>query len=516
MLEDCFHRHGSREVIVDGSRRLTYAELGQHVACTAASLQSLGLGPGDRIAIWAPESWRWIVAALAAWYSGCVVLPISSRLGMLEVIPTLRRSGARLLFGSVRSSQCPLDAILRNWSGEGGQEQDKIPTLVDLDDAGPCQEAIHDWADFLSRGADAPTPPPARVSSADDLCEILLTSGTTGQPKGVMLSHAQVLRLYWNAGARYLTTEQDRYLAIPPIEHTMGINHGVLRNLMYGATYILGGNLPRNHVLQMITSEKITMISGAPSLFRELLAQCDKEDSDLAMLRCASITAAHIPPDLVRQLRREAGIDFVATAYALTECPNISGTLADDSEEVICTTVGRPVGGVSVRIVGEDGGEKAPGEIGEIQVNGYAVMLGYFDDETLTLQTVTPDGWLRTGDLGTFTDEGYLRIIGRIKDMYICHGLNVYPSDVEAQLMQSQLLAEVAVVGRKHRIAGEAGTAFLVPARPEEFDLKELRTWARDNMANYKVPIKFVVLPALPRNASGKLDKVALEKQLDS
>jgi acyl-CoA synthetase (AMP-forming)/AMP-acid ligase II len=265
--------------------------------------------------------------------------------------------------------------------------------------------------------------------------------------------------------------------------------------------------------LDLIKRERVSAMQGPPSLFSQLLANHEHDASILRQLRFVSTGASPIPPGLIYGLQ-SAGVGHVCSSYALTECNLATTTRKNDPPEVIANSVGRPSSGISLKLVDEHGEEVADGEAGEILLHGFAVMAGYFGDDELTNDTIDPDGWLRTGDIGRLREDGNLQIVGRKKEMIIVHGYNVYPAEVEMQLMSSGLLENVAVVAEQSRLAGEQTAAFVVPAKDSPVTRQDIMAWAKRNLADYKVPSRVIVRDSLPLNINGKIDKIALKAVL--
>jgi acyl-CoA synthetase (AMP-forming)/AMP-acid ligase II len=515
MLCHQFVESRNHEAIVDGATRLTYGQLGERVLEVAAALQSTGFKPGDIVVIWGPNCWQWVVNALACWWLGGIVVPISARNRGMEVLPILQTTGARYLFSSTHSNGSNLFQILLEYIKDRGLAlAQAIPDLayaVDFD-GGIKSDFFMPWEQFIVLGSSARVARPAAVSG-NDTCMVLFTSGTTGRAKGVMRGHRQVLLVRWLSSDSRGYTNQDRVLVIPPFSHVSGLNNGLLRCLLLGMTCIIVRRYDPAETVKLLIRESITAINGPPSLFTQLLLEERQSSGVLSKLRFASVGASHCPPSLVHELQK-CGIGQLCSAYGLTEFEAASETSKTDSLETIANTVGKPTPGSSVKILSDSGEAVAVGGVGEIYLGGYGLMQGYFKEETLTQSVLDRDGYFATGDLGRFNEEGNLQILGRKKDMIIVHGLNVYPAEVENQLMQSGVLAQAAVIGRPNRLAGEECVAFMVPLNVADFDLKQLTGWARKNMATYKLPGKFVVLDQMPLNANGKTDKLALQRQL--
>jgi HIP---CoA ligase len=518
MLADNLVRYAQRTAIVDGASRISYSELKWHMHKVAAGLQARNLGPGDVVAIWAPNCWQKVAAVVGCWWRGCIVTPIPARGKILDALPILQSTRARLLFTSSSSVHGNLPELLANHvSNTGIALQDMCPgldTIVDFSDgySHPDLEILH-YLQFAGNGPVNGPSPGALVDGAD-ICEIMFTSGSTGRPKGVLRRHDQLLRTYWhNSHIRDYRTE-DRLLAVAEFSHAFGLNGNMLRSLILGATLVIAHSRNPAELAALIGAESITVISAPPSLFTALLRERANDSSVCRDLRLASTGAANVPPAMVRELLA-LGVQPVITGYGMTECDIVASTDAAEDAEVIATTVGKPEAGLEVQIT-SDMGLPVRGEAeGELWVRGYAVSPGYLSATGQIEPLTDAQGWLHTGDMGRFTAAGNLQILGRKKDVITIHGYTLYPAEIENLLSQSRMLAEIAVMGMPHAVAGEICVAFIVPADASSFSLKRLRLWARNNVADYKIPGRFIVLERIPLTPNGKVDRVALRNSLD-
>lgn len=518
LLRDAARRYGELEAVVDGDVRLDFRTLSAEAERVARALQSVGIGRGDRVAIWASNGWRWVVVACGVWQIGAVLVPLATRWKALEVGPLLERTGARLLFAEHESAKERLlgSLVARYGSPRAGRRVAGLPDLeriVSLDDAGPDRAPIGEaWDDFVARGDDGPAVEDSGVP-ADALAEILFTSGTTGAPKGVELCQGQILQAYWDWSGIGGLREGDRFLVIPPYSHGFGINGGILACLMRGAANLPFAVFEPRAVLERIERERITVISGPPTLFATLMNLEDFDPKAVASLRLAFVGAAAVPTELIHAMRQRMGIERVCNAYGLIEACVISMTRADDPPEVIATTTGRAMPGVEVRIVGAEGTDVPDGEPGEVWARSQGVMRGYWRDPEQTAAALTPDGWCRTGDVGVRDAAGQIRVVDRLKDAYNCGGFSAFPAEIENRLLERAEIAQVAVVGVPDARLGEVGHAFVIPAASRRVDEREILAWARENMANYKAPRRVHVVDALPLNANGKVRKDLLRER---
>lgn len=517
LVRDAATRFGGHEAVVDGRVRISYAQLGERVERAAAACIAAGLEPGDRVAVWAPNTLEWIVSALGAVSAGAVLVPLNTRFKGAEAAYILERSRARMLFVTGTFLGTSYVASLRRAAadGPGGGPLPGLPHLehvVVLADDAP--ESFRTWKDFLA-GGDAVTGAAVRARAdsvrPDAPSDIIFTSGTTGSPKGAVITHAQTLRCYqvWSelAGLR----EGDRYLIVNPFFHTFGYKAGIIACLMRGATMVPQPVFNVDTVLANIAAERISVLPGPPTLHQSILDHPARDHHDLSALRLVVTGAAVVPLRLVERLRGELRIGTVLTAYGLSEAGGIvTMCRRGDRAEIIAATSGRAIPGTEVMIADAEGRARATGEAGEVWVRGHHVMRGYFEDPAETARAITPEGWLRTGDVGVTDAEGNLRITDRIKDMFIVGGFNAYPAEIEQLLGLHPDIADVAVIGVPDPRLGEVGRAYAVRRPGSTLTADDLIAWSRREMANYKVPRSVEFVADLPRNASGKVLKTEL------
>jgi acyl-CoA synthetase (AMP-forming)/AMP-acid ligase II len=299
----------------------------------------------------------------------------------------------------------------------------------------------------------------------------------------------------------------DRYLIVNPFFHMFGYKAGWLASLLQGATIVPVPVFDVRRVLSLVETERITVFPGAPTIYRSILDHPDRKTFDLHTLRVAVTGAADIPVELIRQMRAELPFRSILTGYGLTEAGTCTGSRPDDDAETIATTAGRAMAGLEIIIAGSDGQELARGATGELLVRGYSVMQGYLDDPEATAAAIDERGFLHTGDLATMDERGYVRIVGRSKDMLIVGGFNVYPAEVENTLLGHDAIHQVAVIGVPDERMGDVPLAYVVPASGRAVDSDAIIRWARERLANYKVPRYVVSIEQLPINAAGKVVK---------
>jgi len=510
LVQGAAKRFGDRVAIEDGDQTLDFQSLAAAGLEAARAFIRAGLEPGDRVGVWAPNIHEWVVAAIGLQSAGGVLVTLNTRMKGPEAAYILRKSGARWL--------CTMGEFLDvNYAVQ--LKDQSLPDLKETLALRGEAEGARPWSDFVAAGKDIDEgEAQARLEavSPDDLSDLIFTSGTTGQPKGVMTAHGQNIRGFevWSevVGLR----EGDRYLIINPFFHSFGYKAGWLACLIRGATALPQLTFDIPEVLARISRDRINVLPGPPAIYQSILSHPDRDRHDLSCLRLAVTGAAPTPVELIRRMRDELGFETIITGYGLTEsCGIVSMCRYDDDPETIATTSGRAIPGVEVECVDDKGHAVPCGEPGEVRVRGYNVMRGYFDDEEGTRQAIDEDGWLQTGDVAEMDERGYLRITDRIKDMYIMGGFNCYPAEIEKALFDSGLVSQVAVIGVPDDRMGEVGMAFVVPAPENKDSLSEetIIEWCRDNMANYKVPRHVEIMSELPANAMGKVTKFALRER---
>ena len=497
---------GTRTAIEEEEHRISFQDLDQMRLAAARSFIAAGVKPQDRVAVWAPNIHEWVVAALGLMTVGGVLVPLNTRFKGLEAAYILNKARVRLLLtveGFLDLSYCDL---LK------GQELPHLETVVLLRGA---RENCVDWDSFLnSGGAVPPTQLETAVPAPEQISDIIFTSGTTGPPKGVMTTHAQNLDVVWGWCERIGLVETDRYLVVNPFFHAFGYKAGWLACLLRGATLLPHPVFDAKAVLKRIHKDKVTTLPGPPTLYQSFLADPELESHTLSSLRLAATGAAAIPTQMIRDMHTRLGFETVVTGYGLTEAAGfVSMCRAGDDPEIIATTSGCPLPGVAVRIVDDHGHPLPPGEAGEIWVRGENVMKGYFEEDETTAQTLTPEGWLKTGDLGVSDEDGYLKITGRKKDIFIAGGFNCSPEEIENMIFAHPEVAQVAVIGVADERLGEVAHAFVVRTpgtAGATLTAEALIEWCRGKMANYKVPRRVTFVEALPMTASGKVQKFKL------
>lgn len=490
------------EALVTEDRILTYAELRAEVRQAAAAMIDLGVNAGDRVAIWSPNTWHWVVACLATHYAGAIVVPLNTRYTPSEATDILARTDAPLLIGM--GEFLGSDRITE-------LDREALPALRHIVRV-PIEKDDGTWDVFMARGDGVAAKDEVDVRAAavdpDDVSDILFTSGTTGRSKGVLCAHRQSLDApaAWAECGRL--TSDDRYLCINPFFHNFGYKAGILACLQKGATLIPQLTFDPEKAMRAVRDQKITVLPGPPTIYQTLLDHPSRSKYDLTSLRFAVTGAAVVPVILIERMQEELDIDIVLTAYGLTEASGF-GTMcrADDDAVTVATTCGRPIADFELRIDAAD-----EGGAGEVLLRGPNVMLGYLDDPAATAAAIDADGWLHTGDVGKLDERGNLSITDRLKDMYICGGFNVYPAEIEQVLARLDGVADSAVIGVADERLGEVGKAFIVAKAGHQLDEATVIAYTREHLANFKTPRSVAFVDVLPRNPGGKVVKPLLRE----
>jgi len=488
----------------DSGRDTSYRELASEIEETGRALMAAGVEHGDRISVWAPNSTRWIVAALAAQSVGAALVPINTRYKTLEAVHPLTRTSARMLIAAGGFMGVDPGRAIAEAEASSGQQ-------IRLIDLGAADDDTTSWETLLA-GADAVDPEEwrARLDAVgpDDLSDIMFTSGSTGLPKGVRHRHGPTMRQTFNTTEENGIREGDRLLIVNPFFHVFGYTGGWVPGLFAGGTVYPMAVFDVDEVLDAIEREQITYFPGPPTIFHSILTHPRLMETDVSSLRASLTGSADVPVDLIQDMLDELTFERVIQAYGMTECGTATNTIAADNAETVATTVGKASKDLEVRVVDPHNRPVVDGDDGEIVVRGYAVMDGYWDDPEATAATIDEDGWLHTGDRGSRDDNGYFRILGRIKDMYIVGGFNVYPAEVENMIREHPGVDDVAVIGVPDQRLGEVGCAFVVPAT--QLDEEQFVAWCRERMANFKVPRHVEILEVFPLTGSNKVSKVEL------
>jgi len=475
-------------------RRWTFSELLAEAERVAAAL--LGrFEPGDRVAVWAPNIPEWVLLEFGAALAGVVLVTVNPAYQREELVYVLGQSGASGVF------------LMPEWRGNPMRESlDAVhPDLPNLRDV----ISFAEWDEFCASGKPATLP----QVKATDAAQIQYTSGTTGFPKGALLHHGGLTD---NAATFARIVElgsDDVYVNPMPMFHTAGCALGVLGCLAARAVHVLVLAFDPGFVLELIERERGSLLLGVPTMQIALTEDPDMATRDLSSLRSAVSGGALVPAELVRRIEGMLGVRF-CIVYGSTECsPLVTMTRFDDTPEDKAETIGRPIPQVEVKIADPTGAVVGPGVVGELCTRGYHIMTGYFENPDATAEAIDDDGWYHTGDLGSMDERGYCRIEGRLKDMIIRGGENIYPREIEDALFTHPAIADVAVVGVPDDKWGEQVAAFVRPAAGETATETELFAFLRERLAPYKTPRHWVFVDDYPLTASGKIQKFVLRER---
>jgi fatty-acyl-CoA synthase len=502
--------HPDREALVDvpSGRRWTYAEFGAAVDEVARGLLAKGVTKGDRVGIWAVNCPEWVLVQYATARIGVIMVNVNPAYRAHELEYVLQQSGITLLVASLAHKSSDYRAIV-------DQVRGRCPALRETVYIGdPSWEA-------LTAGAAAV--PQERVEalaaelSCDDPVNIQYTSGTTGFPKGATLSHHNILNNGYWVGRTVGYTEQDRVCLPVPFYHCFGMVMGNLGATSHGACVVIPApSFDPVATLEAVQRERCTSLYGVPTMFIAELNLPDFASWDLTSLRTGIMAGSPCPVEVMKRVVAEMHMEQVSICYGMTETSPVSlQTRMDDDLEHRTGTVGRVLPHIEVKVVDPVTGVTLPrGEAGELRTRGYSVMLGYWEEPEKTAEAIDPGRWMHTGDLAVMREDGYVEIVGRIKDMIIRGGENIYPREVEEFLYGHPKIADVQVVGVPHERYGEEVLACVVPRdAADPLTLEDVRAYCEGQLAHYKVPSRLQLLDSFPMTVSGKVRKVELRER---
>ena len=513
--------NGPRDAAIfpEQGRRLTWDQLEQEVDAFAGGLIKLGIAKGDRVGIWSPNRWEWLVTQYATARIGAILVNINPAYRIFELDYALNKVGCVALVTASRFKSSDYVGMLRSLAPElercapGELQSQKLPTVRSIILMGEEKSpGMFGFAEIMEKGAGVPR---ARLDAASaslqpgDAINIQFTSGTTGAPKGATLTHANIVNNGHFVTAAMKLSASDRLCIPVPFYHCFGMVMGSLGCVSKGATMVFPGEgFDAATTLRAVEGEKCTALYGVPTMFVAMLDHPDFAGFDLSSLRTGIMAGAPCPIEVMKRVIGNMNMNEVTIAYGMTETSPVSFQSAvDDPIERRVSTVGRVHPHVEVKIVDEKGDTLQTGARGELCTRGYSVMLGYWDDAERTAEAIDPDGWMHTGDLAIIDDEGYCNIVGRVKDMVIRGGENIYPREVEEFLYRHPKVREVQVFGVPDAKYGEELCAWIVPLAGQTVTEEELRAYCRDQIAHYKVPRYFRFKAELPMTVTGKPQK---------
>ena len=508
-------QHADREALVVCHQhiRWTYQQLWDEVDLLSRALLARGFVKGDRIGIWSPNCAEWILTQFATARIGVILVNINPAYRTHEVSYALNHSGCKGLIAAT-------DFKTSNYVAMVAEVRADLPTLTEVIFIG-----TDDWTGLINGASGVTSTEVAAIEATlnpDEAINIQYTSGTTGFPKGATLSHKNILNnAYFVAeGCRY--TPEDRVCVPVPFYHCFGMVMGVLGCTTHGSTIVVpAAAFDPVETLAATANERCTSLYGVPTMFIAELAEQDFDGYDFSALRTGIMAGSPCPIETMKQVMAKMNMDQVTIAYGMTETSPVSTqTATDDPLDKRVGTVGRVHPHVEVKVVDPETGEVVErGVSGEFCTRGYSVMIGYWNDEERTAEAIDSDGWMHTGDLAVMDDEGYLNIVGRIKDMIIRGGENVYPREIEEFLYAHPSIRDVQVVGVPDRKYGEEIMAWVQVEPGMELDQEEVREFCKGKIAHYKIPRYVSVIDEFPMTVTGKIQKFILRdtaiEQLD-
>jgi fatty-acyl-CoA synthase len=500
-----------RPFVAFGDRRCTYAQIDHQSNALAAALHELGIEAGDRLALTLPNWPEFIVAVFAAAKLGAVIVPLNPR----HTTPELQYM--------LRHSETAVVVTAENWEGVDylARYEGFLTSLPDLQYVVSVGEEelwyddrIHQFEDLVSSGEGRPFP--LHRAGPDELFAILYTSGTMGKPKGVALSHANVLTTAAGTADALGLTADDVVFGLNSLFNVFGLGIGMLGSMMAGAQVVLQDHDDTEAALELIERERVSVYHGVPTNYVLALKALENGTWDVSSIRSGIVAGAPASEELITRIRRELVPDL-RVGYGLTETSDtVSLTRDDDPQGKRVNTVGRPLPGVELRIHDVDGSVLPVESVGEIAVRGPCVMQGYYRQPGETALVFTQDRFFLTGDLGMVDEEGYLHVLGRRKEMIIRGGFNVYPREVEDRLHAHPAVLDVAVVGLPDEILGEVSCACIVPVEGAIVTGEEIKDFCREVLADYKVPDLVRFLDSFPMTGSGKVRRVELARMISA
>jgi fatty-acyl-CoA synthase len=506
--------------------RWSYKELKRQVDAFAAGLVALGLERGDRIGIWAPNCFEWVVTQFATAKAGLILVNINPAYRLAELEYALNKVECSALVTAARFKTSDYIGMLQDLAPEisacepGALQAEKLPHLRTVIRLG--EEETPGFYNFNRIAGMAGPEHAAHLEEVaasldkDDAINIQFTSGTTGFPKGATLSHHNILNNGYFVGEAMDFNEQDRLCIPVPLYHCFGMVMGNLTCITHGSTMVFPDEAFEPHsVLSAIAEENCTALHGVPTMFIALLDHPEFKNFDLGSLRTGIMAGAPCPIEVMKKVISDMGAEEVTIAYGMTETSPVSfQTATDDPLERKVSTVGRVQPHVEVKIIDSDGNTAEPGQQGELATRGYSVMKGYWNDEERTAEAIDEERWMHTGDLAVIDEEGYCNIVGRVKDMVIRGGENVYPREIEEYLFRNDKIQDVQVFGVPDDRFGEELCAWIVLREGQEADEEEIKEFCRGQIAHFKIPRYVRFVPEFPMTVTGKAQKFIMRDRM--
>ncbi len=513
LLDRITGEFGDAPALVSPSQglRWSYSEFRSAVDRVAHGLRLIGLTKGDRIGIWSANRAEWILTQFAAARLGLILVTVNPAYRVHEAEHALKLSGCKAVVAQRSHKSSNYHAILLELTcGVDGNRLAELKHVVSLDET--MQPGWLSWSELERLGTTAVTIPHTQSfppTCSEEPINIQFTSGTTGAPKGATLSHRNILNNGYFVGETLRLTSRDRLCLCVPLYHCFGLVMGVLGALTHGACVVLAGEgFDPAVTLDTVSQEKCTVLYGVPTMFVALLEEQARSARDTTSLRTGIMAGAPCPEAVMRDVMQVLGMPEVTICYGMTETSPVSfQSQIDDPVALRVETVGRVHPHVEVKVV-DPAGEAVPrGQPGQLLTRGYSVMLGYWNDPQRTRDSIDQDGWMQTGDLATLDDAGYCRIVGRLKDMLIRGGENIYPREIEEFLFTHKDVAEVQVFGVPDPRYGEEVCAWIRLKPGHAATAESVREWCRGRISHYKVPRYIEFVEAFPMTITGKVQK---------
>jgi len=497
--------HGDSPALVSRHQQIrwTYAQMDEQVERCARALIAEGVQKGDRVGIWAPNVAEWVVVQFATARIGAIMVNINPSYRAHELEFVLRQSGCTMLILAPGYRNTNYRALLR------AAEAPALTRSIVLGEG---------WEAMLARAEEVSDEQLAAREAEldfDEAINIQYTSGTTGFPKGATLSHHNILNNGFFIGETLAYTPADRVCLPVPFYHCFGMVLGNMAIVTHGACIVIPGEgFISKEVLETVSAERCTALYGVPTMFITELASPEFEKTDFSSLRTGIMAGSPCPIDTMKRVQSEMHMSEVTICYGMTETSPVSTqTRLDDPLEKRVATVGPVHPHVEVKIIDPENGRTIRrGQTGELCTRGYCVMLGYWEDEEATRDVIDAARWMHTGDLATMDDDGYLNIVGRIKDMIICGGENIYPREIEEFLYSHPQIVDVQVIGIPDPKFGETICAWIIPRQGSELDAKAVKDFCRGQIARYKIPRHIRFVDGFPMTISGKVQKYKMRE----
>ncbi|MEX0906796.1 MAG: AMP-binding protein [Gemmatimonadota bacterium] len=512
VLEENASEYPDRVFIVFGDRRMTYRQVNARASALAAALHELGVERGDRIALDLPNWPEFVISLFGAAKLGAVIVPLNPRYTVPELQYMLRHSEATVVVSAESFNGVDYLQLFENFLTS-------LPDLQYVVTVGEedlwYDDRIYQFEDLVSSGEGRDVPL-VQVDPAEDTFAIVYTSGTTGKPKGVALTHQNLLMTAAATADSVALTADDLIFGVATVFHVFGLGPGLLGTALAGAGLVLQEQFDPAAALDLIEKHRVTVHYGVPTVYITEMRENESSKRDLSSLRAGIVAGAPIGDELVRRIRNEL-CPNLCVAYSLTETSStVSMTRVDDPEQKAVFTVGRPLAGTELRILDLDGTILPEESLGEIGIRGTGVMKGYYRQPGETALAFDEDGFFLTGDLGMIDEEGYLHIVGRRKELIIRGGFNVYPREVEDRLHAHPAVLDVTIVGLPHEVLGEQVCACILPVEGAIVTGEEIKDWCRSTLADYKVPDIVRFFDSFPLTGSGKVRRVELARMVSA